>query len=350
MKILMVHDIGFVDGGAETLLLRTARALKNRGHEIFILTSDAGQPTFADATFRANDTTQLGKLKTYLHNRSAARVLTKVLDEFQPDVVHLHTVTKASPSILRVLTKRHIPAVMTLHDYGLLYPRMHKVLPRQQFCGLGDEACCARHAGFGRYYFELLRTGLHIRAARVVRTFVAPSHFVATIAVSQGLEPVKTLLNPAPDGDVVPARSPDPTTILYSGRIEPEKGVPELIRSFALVRQKIPKAKLVLVGGGSLLNELKSARAAGVTFMGQLPFAELERQYQRAAVLAVPSLWPEPFGLIGPEAMRYGLPIVASGRGGMREWALEGQTALIANPQDTQAFAVYCVTKRFKKP
>ncbi len=338
MRVLMVHDIGVVDGGAEVLLTRTTEALTRRGHDLFVLSSDSPEPTFAQASFHAADQTQIGKLKYYLHNPGAAKALAKVLDEFQPDVVHLHTITKASPSILRLLKKRHIPTVMTLHDYGLLYPRMHKALPREQFCGFGDEACCVAHAGVGRYYFELLRTGLHMQQRDAVRTFIAPSYFVADIAERVGFKPLEVLPNPGLDGKA-PAHKPDEALIVYSGRLEPEKGIHELISSFELVRQKVPKAELVIVGGGSLLSELKSLKMPGLTVTGFIPYLEVEKYYQRATVLAVPSLWPEPFGLIGPEAMRFGVPVVASGTGGMGEWALADQTALIADPRDAKAFA-----------
>jgi glycosyltransferase involved in cell wall biosynthesis len=338
MKILMIHDIGRPEGGAEILLTRTVEALTQHGHKVFVLTSDAKEPTFAHETFHAADQTQLGKIKCYLYNRDAARVLTKILGEFKPDVVHLHTITKASPSILRVLRKRHVPTVMTLHDYGLLYPRMGTVLAREQFCGLGDEACCARHAGLGRYYFERLRTSLHRQHRRAVRTFIAPSYFVADVAERQGFKPLEVLPNPGID-DEAPARKPEEALIVYSGRLEPEKGINELIASFELVRQKLPRAELVIVGGGSLFEELSQRDLPGVTLTGLIPYAKVEDYYRRATVLTVPSLWPEPFGLIGPEAMRFGLPIVASGTGGMRDWALEDQTALIADPRDTKAFA-----------
>jgi glycosyltransferase involved in cell wall biosynthesis len=338
MKILMVHDIGMPEGGAEILLTREVEALSARGHEVFVLTSDAKEPTFAHATFRVADETQLGKVKYYLYNRDAARTLIKVLSEFKPDIVHLHTITKASPSILRVLRRRGMPTVMTLHDYGLLYPRMGTALAREAFCGLGDEACCARHAGAGRYYFERLRTGLHRRERRAVRTFIAPSYFVADVAEHQGFTPLEVLPNPGIDAEA-PARKPEDALIVYSGRLEPEKGIRELIAGFELVRQELPKAKLVLVGGGSLFEELSRRKLPGVTLTGLIPYAKVERYYQRATLLTVPSLWPEPFGLIGPEAMRFGLPIVASGTGGMGEWALEDQTAVIADPRDARVFA-----------
>jgi glycosyltransferase involved in cell wall biosynthesis len=338
MKILMIHDIGTPEGGAEILLTRTIEALTKRGHEVFVLTSDAKEPTFAHETYHVADQTQLGKIRYYLYNRNASQALMKVLNKFHPDIVHLHTITKASPSILRVLRRRHMPTVMTLHDYGLLYPRMGTALAREQFCGLGDEACCAAHAGRGRYYFEWLRTGWHLRNRRAVRTFITPSYFVADVAERQGFTPLEVLPNPGIDAEA-PARKAEEALIVYSGRLEPEKGIHELIASFELVRQKIPKAKLVIVGGGSLFEELSKRKMPGVTITGLLPYAKVEKYYQRATVLAVPSLWPEPFGLIGPEAMRFGLPIVASGTGGMGEWALEDQTAIIADPHDTRVFA-----------
>ncbi len=338
MKILMVHDIGMPEGGAEILLMREVTALRERGHDVFVLTSDARETTFANETFHVADVTQLGKIRYYLYNHNAAKTLIQVLDTFSPDIVHLHTITKASPSILRVLSRRHMPTVMTLHDYGLLYPRMGTALAREQFCGLGDEACCAQHAGLGRYYFERLRTELHRRQRRAVRTFIAPSYFVADVAERQGFRPLEVLPNPGIDAEA-PSRDPAEALIVYSGRLEPEKGIRELVASFELVRQKLPHAELVLVGGGSMFEELSARKLPGVTLTGLIPYAKVESYYRRATVLTVPSLWPEPFGLIGPEAMRFGLPIVASGTGGMAEWALEDQTAIIADPRDRDALA-----------
>ena len=71
-----------------------------------------------------------------------------------------------------------------------------------------------------------------------------------------------------------------------------------------------------------------------VTFAGQLQRQEVEELYRRAACVVVPSRAPETFGLVGPEALIHGTPVVASRAGGAGEWALEGETALTFEPDD----------------
>jgi glycosyltransferase involved in cell wall biosynthesis len=56
-------------------------------------------------------------------------------------------------------------------------------------------------------------------------------------------------------------------------------------------------------------------------------------------VVVVPSVWPEPFGLVGIEAMSYGLPTIGSATGGIPEWLDDGETGLLVPPGDPAALA-----------
>ena len=80
-----------------------------------------------------------------------------------------------------------------------------------------------------------------------------------------------------------------------------------------------------------------AAAAAGVALLGARPHAEVLHAMSRAAIVVVPSRWAEPFGLTALEAMACGAVLVCSGRGGLAEVA--GQAGLIADPEDTEAFA-----------
>jgi glycosyltransferase involved in cell wall biosynthesis len=60
---------------------------------------------------------------------------------------------------------------------------------------------------------------------------------------------------------------------------------------------------------------------------------------RRASIVAMPSRWPEPSGIIGLEAMAHGRPVVAFATGGIPEWLVHGETGLLAPPLDVPALA-----------
>jgi len=76
-----------------------------------------------------------------------------------------------------------------------------------------------------------------------------------------------------------------------------------------------------------------------VHFTGYVPQEEISSYYADASVAAVSSVWPEPFGAVGLEAMRHGVPVVAFDAGGIREWLFEGVNGFLVPWMDRNRFA-----------
>jgi glycosyltransferase involved in cell wall biosynthesis len=76
-----------------------------------------------------------------------------------------------------------------------------------------------------------------------------------------------------------------------------------------------------------------------VRFQGFVPREIMRELTLQASVLVVSSVWPEPFGLVGPEALSYGVPVVAFDAGGIREWLFDGENGFLVPWMDTDAMA-----------
>jgi glycosyltransferase involved in cell wall biosynthesis len=159
------------------------------------------------------------------------------------------------------------------------------------------------------------------RVLRHARLVIAPSAALAEEARRLGAADVRTI----PSGVDLPAavgEPADPPQVLYAGRMSPEKGVRELVAA----ADGMP---LVVVGDGPLRDEVPGA-------LGFKPHDELERHYQRAAVVACPS-HREGFGIVCAEAMAHARPVVASDVGGLRDLVAHGETGVLVPPGDVPA-------------
>ena len=137
------------------------------------------------------------------------------------------------------------------------------------------------------------------------------------------------------------SRPDRPFTIGYIGRIVPEKGVQILLRAAA---QLDGAWRLRLVGGGSAVEEMRALVAAQgiedqVSFVGQLPSADLPPEYHQIDVLVLPSLtrpnWKEQFGRVLVEAMASGVPLIGSDSGAIP--GVVGAAGLIMPEGDVDA-------------
>jgi glycosyltransferase involved in cell wall biosynthesis len=127
--------------------------------------------------------------------------------------------------------------------------------------------------------------------------------------------------------------------ILFVGQLIRGKGVDLLLKAVTHIKGDF---KLNIVGKGNdegLINHLISeynledkVKMVGFTL-------DTGKWYNKAAVIAVPSRWQEPFGLIGGEAYSYFKPVVAFNAGGISEWLKDGKTGFLVDENDVAGFA-----------
>lgn len=168
-------------------------------------------------------------------------------------------------------------------------------------------------------------------SSAMAREVVAVYGDRATLVVPNGID----LPRPTTLARRVPGR------VLFVGRLVHEKGVWHLLQAFARLRAVQPQAHLHVVGAGpedfALRRETRRlGLETSVKFLGQLPPDAVALQREVAEVAVVPSVY-EPFGLVALEAMAWGVPLVASDVGGLREFT-EGAAVLVP-PADSVALA-----------
>ncbi len=146
--------------------------------------------------------------------------------------------------------------------------------------------------------------------------------------------------------EIPPPAPPDPA-ILFAGRVVADKGADVFVRACARALPSLPGWRAMLLGADrfgadspdtKFLRALRpEAEAAGVAMTGWRPHADVLDAMSRAAIVVVPSRWPEPFGLTALEAMACGAAVLCSPRGGLPE--VTGDAAVTIDPDDPDALA-----------
>jgi glycosyltransferase involved in cell wall biosynthesis len=124
--------------------------------------------------------------------------------------------------------------------------------------------------------------------------------------------------------------------ILFVGVEWARKGGDLLLQAFYKVLQKVPDAKLQIVGSSPVIPDHPQ-----IEVLGKIPLEKVPFYYQQATVFCMPTL-REPFGVVFLEAMSYGLPVVALRRGAVRELVVHGQNGYLSR-KNTDEIAKYLV-------
>ncbi len=144
-----------------------------------------------------------------------------------------------------------------------------------------------------------------------------------------------------------PPRAERDKLILFAGRVVRDKGADSFVQACAQALPQLPGWRAEMLGADRFSSDSPEtaftrdlrpqAEAAGVAMRGYQPYSAVLEAMGRAAIVAVPSRWQEPFGLAALEAMACGAALVCSPRGGLPEVA--GEAALYADPDQPGALA-----------
>jgi glycosyltransferase involved in cell wall biosynthesis len=329
MRILIAHNQYQQPGGEDVVFEREADLLAVSGHDVrrLLVSNDA---------ISSKQIKLLTALRT-VENPVGMAAMSHALENFQPDVVHIHNFFPLlSPAVYKVCRHAGSAVVQTLHNYrtvcaGALLMRNGHVC---QLCVNGSPLWGLVHRCYRGSVIGSAAVSRMIAVHRKRRTwstdvdrFIALSEFGRQIFLEAGFPAEKIDIKPNFIED--PGEPPDGERegVLVVGRLAQEKGVRYLVEAAA--RYRFP---LRVAGDGPELATLRDLAHSNVSFLGRLSPESVLSEMRRAVVLVVPSLWYEGFPMVVVEAFASGTPVIASRLGGLAEIIEDGVTGFHVSP------------------
>ncbi len=368
MKILLVNNHHKILGGAERYYFELSTLLASKGNIVgFFSTRDRDnkpskwQRYFIEKIdFTNNDLRSFfPKLKRMVYSFDSKKKIAAVLNDFQPDIVHIQNIYYyISPSILSEIKKRNIPIVQTVHDYQLISPSVN-LFHDGKICEITkphDYYRAILHRCIKNSYQASLMAVVSSYTQRMgkfyekyVDYFISPSIFVKNKLIEYGFNAHKVVHIPNFYHSSVVSGTDDSAGenrqgqfVLFFGRLAEQKGIFDLLTSASYLRvvpfklvgfyeNKNTKQRIL-----NFINEHGLKNVGIVAFQGD---EQLRKILSRCAFTIVPSCWYEnqPYSILESYAQKR--PVIASNIGGIPEIVKHGKTGLLFTPENTAEMA-----------
>jgi glycosyltransferase involved in cell wall biosynthesis len=343
VKVLQIHSRYREYGGEERVVETDSALLRAAGHEV--MTHEVPNPS--------GGVSAAASLAASSWNLRQAGKVRKLIEGWQPDVVHIHnTWFSLSPSVPRAVSQAGLPLVQTIHNYRPTC--VNAKLFR-------DGQPCYDCLG-SRLPWKGVRLGCY-RESRVLSAAVVSFDAVQRLSgtweasdlITVQSERHRELLErgglDAPT-EVLPWTTRDPgprkaapsasNEVLFLGRLEPEiKGIERLVRAWNIAHASgaLGNLHLTLVGTGDLLGT-PALEGDSIRAVGWMDQEALDRLMLSSRALLFPSTWEETFGLVAIEGFAAGLPVLGSDLGGIRDTVgrIDPDCLVSTDPGDEEAW------------
>jgi glycosyltransferase involved in cell wall biosynthesis len=340
LKILYAFNFYQQHGGENQWYHSEPDLFRARGHDVSIFSRDNAEIK------------QFGPLKklslfwrTTWSNESY-RAVRELLRRDRPDVVHVYnTLVLISPSIFHACRDEGVPVVQTLYNYRPVCPAA-TLLRDHHIC----EECIehslwrsVRYACYRESRVQSAALALSLYRHRKMRTwqdcvsmFIVPTPFMKAKLAEGNLPSEKIVVKPNwHDPDPGVRAGAGENTVLYIGRLTPEKGIDLLLETWrTAAADTLPQLRII--GDGPMHAAVEGFVTAhpnsGVEYLGRRTHDEVIAELKRAGALIIPSLWYEAFPHTILEASGCGVPIIASRLGTLPDVIEDGVTGLLFEP------------------
>jgi glycosyltransferase involved in cell wall biosynthesis len=341
MRILIASEHRNLVGGIEKYLQAVVPGFEERGHVVGFLYEHAADPK------QEQIDSSSGFLNAWCLSGNDPKAVLSSVAAWKPDIVYCHGFNNAV-AVENSLLQTY-PVALYIHNYDRTCATGRKChsFPQIQACTrrLGP-TCLLLH--YPRRCGGLNPRTMWREYQRHVQLNAKLSDYHAVLVASghmyremerHGVSPEKLHLAPLPTTDVIPDPVPPapkrPTgKIIFAGRLTDLKGAKHLIQAIPRAARGLNQhLSLTIAGDGPERGELQeTARQLGVAveFAGWVHTRRKLELMREADLLAVPSLWPEPFGLVGIEAGCLGVPAVGYAVGGIPDWLIAQESGELA--------------------
>ena len=327
MKILLCNKFYYRRGGDCIYTMNLEQMLKGHGHEVAIFAMQYPENEQSEwSKYWPKNMSKMDALARPFGSKAVADSFTQLINDFRPDVVHLNNIhTQLSPVIAEIAHKHNIRVVWTLHDTKLVCP-CYTCTRNKRWCTecFTDKKAVIKHKCMHGSlpqsvigYLEARKWNKE-RLQEYTDLFIAPSQFMMDTVVKGGYMPDKfrVLCNFI---DLEKVKNPcfeKKGHYVYLGRVDEVKGVRTLCHVAVQLEQK-----LVVIGGGDLLDELQKqyAHNANIEFMGQMQWNDFRPILESARFMVLPAEWSENNPLTVIESQSLGTPVLGARIGGIPE-------------------------------
>lgn len=326
MRILLCNKFYYRRGGDCIVTINLERLLSEYSHKVAIYSMQ--YPENDESVWNGywpKNMSRLDAFKRPFGSRHVKESFAKLLDDFKPDVVHLHNIhTQLSPIIAEIAHKKGIRVVWTLHDTKLVCP-CYTCMRDGYWCEecFHDKTAVIKHRcmpggviGSTIGYLEAKKWTKE-KLQEYTDLFLPPSQFMMDTVVRGGYNPKKfrVLCNFI---DVEKVKNPcfeKKDYYVYLGRVNEVKGIRNLCKVASTLSYK-----LIVIGGGELLSELQEQyKNSNIEFKGQMEWNVFRPIIEGAKFMVLPSEWSENNPLTVIESQSLGTPVLGARIGGIPE-------------------------------
>jgi glycosyltransferase involved in cell wall biosynthesis len=343
MKILIASDLHYPTiNGVATFARNLAHGLAEHGHEVMVIapsqTGKRSKEVDGNHVIVRTVSVIFPFYQNFRISLNPAREVRKVIQDFDPDVIHIQMLLGIGQATMRYGNKMGIPIVSTNH-----------AMPENLMDNLRLLAPFSRPIN---YTISAYGSRFHSKADFVtmptqsaIDMFKAGDRITVPMApVSNGIDLRRFMVGEAPAELYKKYKLPqDKPIITYIGRLDAEKHLPVLMKAFRRVLNEAPETHMLVVGDGTESSNLKVlARELGIidciTFTGKVSDEELVQLHHVGTVFCMPS--PAELQSIATlEAMASGQPIVAVDAGALKELCQDGVNGVLCKQDDDEAVA-----------
>ncbi len=350
MKIVQINESLNQAGGQERYFFELIEGLRELDHEVYVMGFGQEEKNTENMLILKDSKYKIGKYaKRFLFDPGAYFRVRNWLKEINPDIIHIHGDHKSTLAVLLACGGYKI--VKTMPNAGVICPTTWCVTKDDlKICKGGVGWKCYSHKCIPITQLPVFYGHFSFRnwlMKKIVKKFISPNNQLKQFVEEQGFSGKDIFVSPY---TINLERSKSEKKekiydILFLGRLDKEKGVDFLLRAIEIIKKRHPKIRAAIVGGGPELENLKQLSRElkieeNVEFIGKVPFDRVNHYYAVSKVFVMPSVYMEQLGMAGLEALVNEVPVVASNRGGIKDWCINGKTGLSIDPTKPEDIAI----------